>query len=731
MKLLHAEFQNFRLLRDLELNFSTDPTKPLTVIRAANESGKTTILHALQWALYGDTALPNKGQGFRLHPIDWDTRKGKRVPITATVEFEQTKYRRVAGKVRVTRRRYRVVRSAYEDVEGYSRRPASTVKLFVLRRTGASPIDPPQSEINDELPPELREVFFTDGDRALSFIEADVARATKRDRVRRAIRSLLGLGVIDDAIYHVKKSAASVDRKAKQLGSSGDLNVIASRLVEIENDRERLVLDLKDAKQQFRTFDEQVDAIDRKIADALRKGNKEQLRTEIAHIKQQIIQFDKQIAKAKEEHSQLFRSRSIAADLLRRLLDSAFKKLEVLHDQGKIPNTTIPVLEDRLSSDICICGETLKADDPSGNRRRVHIQKLIDDSQRADEIQEIITDLYFGAKPLQNTGNARPSAWLANYKKVFELRDGLEELRDNAGRKFRALELQLDRLPDTDIKGLRTIRRHYISQRDRYLSKQSAIETRLSRLRRDRADLETKRNRLLRQQKKGARLLAELDITKDVTSILRGAYKQITNQELRKVSALMNNVFLKMIGADPEQGAIIQRTEISRDFDIIVYGPNNRSLNPDRDLNGASRRALTLAFILALTKVSEVEAPNVIDTPLGMTSGYVKRSILRRAVGESSQLILFLTPDEISGCEDILDQAAGKIFTLTNPAHYPIMLVNDPRVHERMILRCECDHRSECDLCQRHVDTQAELEMVLLGDDDGRPLLQSLSGDRY
>ena len=116
----------------------------------------------------------------------------------------------------------------------------------------------------------------------------------------------------------------------------------------------------------------------------------------------------------------------------------------------------------------------------------------------------------------------------------------------------------------------------------------------------------------------------------------------------------MNSIFLEMIGADPEQGAIINRAEISQTFDIIVFGPNDRTLNPDRDLNGASRRALTLAFILALTRVSEVEAPNVIDTPLGMTSGFVKRSVLRTAIRESAQLILFLTPDEIAGCEDSL-----------------------------------------------------------------------------
>ena len=240
MKLLRAEFQNFRMLRDLELNFSSDPERKLTVIRAANESGKTTILHGLQWAFYGDAALPGKGDGFRLHPIDWDASEGKRVPITATVEFELTTYRRVSGDVREARRRYRLVRSAFEDVDSQARRSSSTVKLFALNDTGASPINAPESVINDELPPELRDVFFTDGDRALSFIEADVALSTKRERVQRAIRSLLGLGVIDDAIKHVRKSAAEVNKKARQVGGDSELNRIASRLESMENDREKL-----------------------------------------------------------------------------------------------------------------------------------------------------------------------------------------------------------------------------------------------------------------------------------------------------------------------------------------------------------------------------------------------------------------------------------------------------------------------------------------------------------
>ena len=241
----------------------------------------------------------------------------------------------------------------------------------------------------------------------------------------------------------------------------------------------------------------------------------------------------------------------------------------------------------------------------------------------------------------------------------------------------------------------------------------SVITTQLAGLRQEYVDLKAKRDQLLREQEKGAHILAELEVTQDVMTVLQSAYERITNQELAKVSDLMNHIFLEMIGADPEQGAVIRRAEISREFDIIVYGPNDKTLNPDRDLNGASRRALTLAFILALTKVSEVEAPNVIDTPLGMTSGYVKRSILRTAVRESAQLILFLTHAEIAGCEDIIDEMAGVVCTLTNPAHYPKMLVNDPGLTERKIFCCECDHRIECKLCRRRVDAQVEIEMAL------------------
>ena len=714
MKLIRAEFENFRLLRNLELRFSTDPERNLTVLRAANETGKTTILTALQWALYGDMALPGKGSKYRLHPIDWDADKSLRVPVTVTVDFEVLRMRKSTSGMIETRHQYRIVRSASEELRGtnWSRQP-STVKLFHLTEKGAEPIESPEVHVNEELPPDLREVFFTDGDRALSFIEADVAVSTKRQRVQNAIRSLLGLSVIEEAIRHVNKSTSEANKKAKKLQTSGDLNNIATQLQEIEETIDKAQAEYDDANEQFIAFDEKFNSIDRKIAEALQKGDKEKLKKSLESVDRDIKQLDNRVESAEKDHLALFRSDALAIDLLSPVLGDALQKLADLRDQGKIPNTTIPVLEERLTQERCICGESIDENDPDGNRRRLNIQKLIDDSKRADEIQVIITDLYFGSKALQGSPDKKESQWLEDYKRVVENRDGLAILLEKAGAKKRAIELEIDKLPDADIQGLRDTKRKYKEQRDRFLQRKSSLETQLAVLNRDRAFLISERDRLLRIQDKGTRVLAELTVAQDIISVLQGAYDKITSEELVRVSEKMNEIFLEMIGADPEQFAIIRRAEINKDFDIKVYGPQERTLDPDRDLNGASRRALTLAFILALTLVSDVEAPNVIDTPLGMMSGYVKRSVLRTAIQKSSQLILFLTHDEIAGCEEILDDAAGIVVTLTNPSHYPKMLVNDPHFTEQTILACDCKHREECQLCARILDAEVEVEETI------------------
>ena len=698
MKLLSASFSNFRLLRDLEVDFSTDPKKNVTVIRAANETGKTTMLTAIQWALYGDNALPNKGVGFRLHPIDWEESEGTRVPITVSVEFERTEYNRKM-EMHSAREKYKIVRTVTEEIDSDVNRPDPTIKLFKIDSRGANPISNPESWINEKLPQNLREVFFTDGDRALSFIEADGSQRTKRKKVQDAIRSLLQLEVIKDAIKHLKKATTESNREFAKISDNTQLTDILKQISRIDEEISSLETERDDASEQIKNLDVVIRETEAEITKTLKSGNKEGLNKEHEKIKDNIANLDEQIKYAIEEHSELFRQESLALNLLKSALDPVYEKLEKLHDQGQIPKVSIPVLEERLNAKLCICGESLSPKDDSGTQRRKMIESLIEESRKADESQQTIISLYHTLK--SNLTSFQENEWIEEFKKVIKQRTWQTKSRDEEGKELRDIEARIFELDDADIQGLSETLRVHREQRDRMLSKLTESQTRLEGVRKEHQELSITRNKLIKTQDKNSIIVAESQVVSDLNQILQGAYDQITETELTKVSNHMNEIFLDMIGAD-EKLSDIKKAEISSEFDILVFGSKGRQLDPDKDLNGASRRALTLAFILALTKVSGVEAPNVIDTPLGMASDFVKRSILRKSAQESSQLILFLTHAEIRDCEDILDKIAGKVTTLTNPSHYPRMLVNDPKTNDRKILKCDCDHNSNCKLCLRH-----------------------------
>lgn len=703
MKIVHAEFTNFRLLRDLILDFSTDPQQKLTVIRAENETGKTTILTGLQWALYGDPVLPGGGrQQYRLHPLDWDRCEGDRVPIVVEIDFEVVSSRRRSdGEFVDMRAMYRLRRSTFDRVndDGWEPGPTSA-ELFELTDSGSRPIDPPEARIREELPQELREIFFTDGDRALSFIEGDVSSSTKQRRVREAIQSLLGLELIENARGHVKQAAAELNRQVRGTSSQGDLDHAVDRIASLQEEVVKLEREIDDADEQFTQFDEALRRADQSLEDGLRQGNREDLQQQLSQTKQQLSQVEAAHEEMRKRHSDLFRDLPLSGDLARSALSKALTKLDELHDEGKIPNNTIPVLEERLSSGTCICGESLQGEDHADAQRRTHIQHLIEESRQADEFQRVISDLYYSSR-VAGLDSRGESGWLVSWETVVERREELYQRRERLGEVEKGIEARIRDLPDTNIQELRSVRNEYREQRDRLNVARSRHRADLNNVTRELGSEENRRDQILRRQDAGGRIMANLEVAQDIQRVLSNTYERLTTEELDKVGARMNEIFLEMIGADPQQGALIRGVTITRDFEIVVYGTNETSLNPDRDLNGASRRALTLAFILALTKVSEVDAPNVIDTPLGMMSGYVKQSVLRTAIRESSQLILFLTRSEVNDCEGILDAAAGQVVTLTNPRHYPVMLENDPGSQEMTILKCNCNHREECPLCLR------------------------------
>ena len=87
LTLRRIEISNFVMLDGIEIEPSTDPERPLTVIRGDNAAGKTTLLRAIRWCMYGEKGLPGIPAEFSLHPVWWDPR-GPDVKTEVSIEFD-------------------------------------------------------------------------------------------------------------------------------------------------------------------------------------------------------------------------------------------------------------------------------------------------------------------------------------------------------------------------------------------------------------------------------------------------------------------------------------------------------------------------------------------------------------------------------------------------------------------------------------------------------------------
>jgi DNA sulfur modification protein DndD len=350
-----------------------------------------------------------------------------------------------------------------------------------------------------------------------SFIEG--SKGDQMKRVEGAIRSLLGLTVVEEALGHTRKVSTDLNQRVRRdAGNRQELQAVTDRLTALEEQLPALEEQARLAKEARLTLEDLEEEADRKLSDALRKGNREELEKQRQAAIRGRQSADKDAAQSARDHANLFRSELLGKHLLAGPFTKAKIVLDGLHKQGKIPNQMVPVLEDRLNQPVCICGETLSPDDRGGQRRRAHIQHLIDESRNSDAIQEKVTALYYGAQELLSPVGER--AWSDEYSDVFERRQRANSRCREFGEAESAVEAKISALPDVDIQQLRTTRDHYRNQSKEAQSKEIRLNAQLEAMQRDIKLSETERETLLQHDEKGMKIGAELEVAHDLQQVL-------------------------------------------------------------------------------------------------------------------------------------------------------------------------------------------------------------------
>lgn len=192
------EMYNFRqYVGKQSIEFSTDKEKNVTVLIGVNTSGKTTIIRAFEWCLYGkngfeDTVLLNSDVRSNMHVGDTQT-------TYVAVSFIHD------GMQYILKRSYTYVcndRKANGDdiIVSLNKNPAEELTLEYLLQDGQTKTSVEKNNISESidrvLPTDLSDYFFFGGER--------ISGIANRTDLSKAVRGLMRLDVLEHSRNHLQ-----------------------------------------------------------------------------------------------------------------------------------------------------------------------------------------------------------------------------------------------------------------------------------------------------------------------------------------------------------------------------------------------------------------------------------------------------------------------------------------------------------------------------------------------
>ena len=397
IELISARVRNFRQLRDVKLSFARSAGCHLTVIKAENGTGKTTLMTALTWGLFGDEGLGEARQSrgtyristYRVHPVDWDVENdGRTCQISVTIEFATIDS---DTGIKTT---YTLIRKAEVDTSQESAARINQPDLKILKQTSAgdAPLTNANAFIsNSILHKNLKDVFFIDGDRALAFIEANDSRSKKRERVEQAVRQLLGIEILEKAETHLKETRRRAVKAVKRIGApttAGGISIedIAEKEEKINSRLQKLEQQEKQINQDIKATRERKENADKALHEALAagSGDRQELESNLFRQKNTLKSERESYEKLLERQRELLNGSALLNCVAAGRMSYAGELLEELENDGVIPDTLPEVVRDRLSRQECICGRDVS----EGTEGHQALSELLGQVAKLDDSQE-------------------------------------------------------------------------------------------------------------------------------------------------------------------------------------------------------------------------------------------------------------------------------------------------------------------------------------------------------
>lgn len=619
MRLIKLDIKNFGSYHgEHSLSFSKDEKKNVTIIVGSGGTGKTTLFIAINWALYGTD-------------FERSLKKHKDRDITDFVNESSIKE---ALSEKTTIETYCTLFFEHEGINYYITQLIETkpntkgvevkyknTNLYTINKRGDSEQVTYHKLLLDQiLPNNVRDYFLFDGDRIY-----DLASPGSSQEVRDAIYRVVDLELLSNARDHLEDIAKEYAREAKR-ESVGQLKEIEGLYnQEIENkDKEKHKLN--DIKEEISSVKRQIKVLEQKLENIPDTSDLQDRRNKLES------EIDKLSEFRKRELISLRKSAYISS--LAFIGDDCTSLINVLNEKrnkGEIPRSVSKILlEDMIKMESCfICKKEIK----QGNELYNAIIDRLETEKKRKSNEELL-EYFFGMKDLSELiGDA-----LNNSKNSdAEINKYDKNIKEN-NLEIEQIDIELKKFPQVDIVG---ITRELSKLRDEHV-RQSVNENqcndRILNIEKLINEYDKQRTELAKKQYKVLSAQLRENLARTASNEIDLIYDKFAEESRVAVEKLTIDEFKKFIISSSEY-----EVSLNSDYELEVLDSNgNRAL---QRLSMGQSQCLSLAFITAISRVSEKNPPLVIDMPFGRLDETVHEVISERLPELTSQLILFLLPN--------------------------------------------------------------------------------------
>jgi len=598
---------------------NVQPNRPVVLVGGLNGAGKTSILEALQLALYGKMSLSARlsSTGYEEYLRNWINRT-VRPTDGASVEIV------FAALIDGAEQRFAVRRSWFQRGERIVEQTDVWVDGELDRVLSENWAD----QVDRFIPSRLSQFFFFDGERIEALADPDLSRET----LENAVRSLLGL----DLVEQLRVDLVALERRRGAVArGNGEADAYAAkeqRCAELD-ERVRQCAEVAANKRVA------MDRAAKHVADAedeLRRAGGE-LAARKSEIEQERAAVHGAIGAHRGRLLELAGNAlplALLAEDLKGLGQQAQRESDA--QKAALLANEIEVRDRDLLLLLLDCAVPKR----TVGRAEKHLRADRERRCAATKVEQYLHLSHDSAARL----NGPLAVEIARERDLAKT--ALAEL-ETLERRLEELERSLAAVPDEGaLASLLAKKRD--AERESTQAQESALraemEQKAAEAERDalraeiaKAALEIEASRL-----EDADTVRYLRHSERVRETLRAFRDAVLSHHVERLAGLIHECLLELLR---KRGLVAGITIDPQDCSLTLFGKDGTPIPPPR-LSAGERQLLAVAMLWGLAKASGLSLPVVIDTPLGRLDGTHRRLLVDRYFSAASHQVVLLSTDE-------------------------------------------------------------------------------------